>query len=196
MKNKKSIIFVILLFVALLITGSIVFIAVTKFSNLNTNYDDSNKQLTHPNTTVVYETHNENLELLITEIDSFVNSKKFFYELYTGECIITDQGLKFFCHSRYCRKSITHIVSDERWSNIHNNLCVFPEGFIIDHIRIDSRYPDYIFFCENENSNRFLVFTRGEKPTQLIEKCLNNYELVGVNNIENNLYDINLINKK
>lgn len=143
-----------------------------------------------------FSAHKGELMLIIDEIDSFMDSKDNFFKLFTGNCYVTNEGLIFDFQPQYSRNQTLHIVSNERWEYVKNHSQIFPEDFHYGHIIVDSKYPNYIFFRSDETVLRVLVYTRGERPTELIHSYWEDFEFVHVKQLAHGWYDIKPVDPK
>ena len=138
-----------------------------------------------------FEQHQKEFDLLVSEIDGFVENQPDLFERLTGECFVEDNGLIFFQKQLpYPENKVFHKFTVENWESIHNFHKVFPHDFFYLDIMLYPEYPDYIFFCSDERSWRVLVYTRGEKPHKLIEQYREKYDFVRVREVAPGWYDI------
>ena len=128
---------------------------------------------------------------LIEEIDTFVEGQNDFFKEFNGLCSVEDDGLVFY------RKNVSpsetmvfHKFTVEGWESIDNFRKVFPPEFHYSTIILYPEYPNYVFFCADEKSWRFLVYTRGEIPNQLIDQCREKHDIVRVREVAPGWYDI------
>ena len=138
-----------------------------------------------------FEEYHKEFDLLIEEIDTFVEGQNDFFKEFNGLCSVEDDGLVFY------RKNVSpsetmvyHKITVQGWESIHNFRKVFPPEFHYSTIILYPEYPNYVFFCADEKSWRFLVYTRGEIPNQLIDQCREKHDIVRVREVAPCWFDI------
>lgn len=138
-----------------------------------------------------FDKYQEPLDLLVKEIDSFVESEPHFFDEFTGECSVYDDGIIFYRKGlSYPDSRVFYKFTVENSGIIQEYTEVFPYEFHLGDKLVNEQYPDYIFFCsDTEYSWRFLVYTRGEHPNQLIDEYREKYDFVRVTEVAPGWYD-------
>lgn len=135
--------------------------------------------------------HKKEFELLIEEIDGFVAEQPNFFEEFTGDCYVRENGLLFQrVELSYPDDEYFHKFTIEGWETIGNFRKVFPNDFYYSSIMINRNYPNYIIFRCDERSQRILVYTRDGRPDQLIDQYWEKYDFVRVKRVARGWYDI------
>lgn len=135
--------------------------------------------------------HQKEFDLLVREVDDFVENNPNFFENFTGRCYVMEDRLIFVRSGiSYPDNEVVHNFTVEGWESIKNYLKVFPPDFYYGFIIIDKNYPNYIMFRSDERSARVLVYTRGGRPNELIDSYWEKFEFVRVKRVANGWYDI------
>jgi hypothetical protein len=134
--------------------------------------------------------HKGELELLVQEVDHFVASQPDFFEDFSGDCYVDEKGILFERSGMSDQNDVFYKYSISTWENIKNYTKIFPDDFYYLNIYIDRRYPNYVMFCSDERTARVVVYTRGERPKQLIDSYWERYDFVRVKRLARGWYDI------
>lgn len=130
-------------------------------------------------------------DLLVKEMDNFVESQPDFFDEFTGECTAYDDKLVFYRRGlSYPDNQVFYKFTVAGKEIIRYYTEVFPYDFHLGYEVINEQYPDYIFFCaDREYSWRVFVYTRGERPNQLIDEYRKKYDFVRVTEVAPGWYD-------
>ena len=135
--------------------------------------------------------HEQEFNLLVKEIDEFVKDQPDFFEDFTGKCSVKDDGLVFYrIDESGCANKVFHKFTSDGWEKIKYFREVFPHELYFSNIMLYPDYPDYIFFCSDERSWRVLVYTRGERPNELIDRYWEKQDFVRVREVAPGWFDL------
>lgn len=137
-----------------------------------------------------FDQHQKEFDLLVQEIDKFKEAQPNFFDDFTGVCYVTDEGLIFVRKGLlYPENQLFHKFTLDGSECIANFRDVFPFEFYFGSVCLRPQYQDYVFFCADERSWRFLVYTRGERPEQLIKEYREELDFVRVTEVAPGWYD-------
>ena len=144
----------------------------------------------HPKVVNFNEYKNE-FDLIVNEIDRFVDEHPNFFEEFNGDCTVKDEGLVFYkIGFPYPESQVLWPVSTDEWKNVGNHMKAFSNNYYYSGISLCRDYQNYIFFRSGEMAICFLVYTRGEKPNKLIESYWEKFNYVHTGKVAHGWYDI------
>lgn len=140
-----------------------------------------------------FDENKEHFEILINEIQSYIEETPNFYNKYNVDNIYANNsdGIYFVKKESSYTSLYYDVYTPSRadWDEVRKCLSSFPErGF--ETIEVDKDYPNYIFFPCKEYSPRIIMYTGGEKPYKYINELWNKYEYVEVVKLGYGWYDI------
>lgn len=182
-KNKKSRIVLLSIIVAFLLC-IVGFLASIRFQLFNyivhaePHYRSSNFYKE-------FKEQEENFNLLASEINTVVNQTPDLFDKYSRHFGVDKNGFVFYTNSFPCE--IQYVASDcNGWEEIVKCMRVFPYN---STIRINEKYPNYVLF-DSETERSLYVWTRGERPNNLINEMWKEYKYVRVRKMSKGWYDI------